>query len=129
MTPQEIFEQYLFAGMTRNADAQAALFTEDGVLEAPLADPHGVFPRRLAGRKAIRDGLSTFHARAGADVAGQVDVDHSRYVLHATEEPEVFVVEIDVMVDGAMQSLVQIYRLRDEKIVLLRDFFAPDSVR
>ena len=129
MTPQEIFEQYLFGGLTRNAEAQADLFAEDGVLEAPLAAVSGAFPVRLAGREAIRAGLASYHSRAGADVAAQVDVDHSRYVLHTTEDPDVFVVEVDVMVGGDLQSLVQIYRLRGEKIVLLRDFFSPDSGR
>jgi ketosteroid isomerase-like protein len=44
----------------------------------------------------------------------------------------VFIAEIDTVFDVAGQtvtmSLVQIFRLRDGKIALLRDYFAPDTV-
>jgi hypothetical protein len=37
LTHKEIFERYLYAGaISRDPDAQAAMFTEDGVYEAPL---------------------------------------------------------------------------------------------
>ena len=53
-------------------------------------------------------------------------------MLHTTADPEVFVVEIDTALDGpagaTTASLVQIFRTRDGKIALLRDYFAPDQV-
>jgi SnoaL-like domain len=65
LTHKEIFERYMYAGaISRNPEAVAAMFTEDGVYEAPLiADGHRL-PRRLAGRDAIRAGLSAFHRQA-----------------------------------------------------------------
>ena len=40
--------------MTRNADAGAELFTDDGVIEAPLLTGDKLFPRRMQGRAEIR---------------------------------------------------------------------------
>ena len=55
MTPQEIYQRYLWAGaMTRNADALADLFAADGVLEAPLVPSGRDYPRRVEGREQIR---------------------------------------------------------------------------
>lgn len=137
-THQEIFERYLWAGaMTRNADALAELFTPDGVIEAPLMPPGRVFPRRMEGHSEIRAGLTTFYQQStGPDRAP--DLRRSRYVLHDTVDPDVFIVEIDTAFlpdaeaapDTAdTMSLVQIFRIRDGKIALLRDYFAPEVVR
>ena len=62
LTHKEIFERYMYAGaISRNPEAVAAMFTEDGVYEAPLIPDGHRLPRRLAGRDAIRAGLSAFH--------------------------------------------------------------------
>lgn len=135
MNPQEIFERYVRAGMTRDADAQSELFTPDGVFEAPLVPrlvPLGsTFPRRLDGRAEIREGLAAFHRRSGG-VDQQVDVGRSRYVLHVSADPDVFVAEIDTVLGAGAaavtDSLVQIYRLRGGQIAHLRDYFASEHV-
>ena len=61
-----------------------------------------------------------------------MNVEQSRYVLHATADPDVFVAEIDTVFDGAdgatTMSLVQIFRVSEGKIALLRDYFAADTV-
>jgi len=45
LTHKEIFERYIYAGaITRNPDAVAEMFTQDGIYEAPLV-PDG--PDRL----------------------------------------------------------------------------------
>jgi ketosteroid isomerase-like protein len=126
---QQIFERYIWAGaMTHDADAQAELFTPDGVYEAPLVPGDWSFPRRLEGREEIRRGFAAVHARSAA-AAGRVDADRSRYVLHATADPDVFIVELDTALHGSpTMSLVQIFRIRDGKIALLRDYFDPDLV-
>jgi ketosteroid isomerase-like protein len=114
--------------MTHDADAQAELFTPDGVYEAPLVPGDWSFPRRLEGREEIRRGFAAVHARSAA-AAGRVDADRSRYVLHATADPDVFIVELDTALHGSpTMSLVQIFRIRDGKIALLRDYFDPDLV-
>jgi limonene-1,2-epoxide hydrolase len=41
----------------------------------------------------------------------------------------VFIAEIDtVFQDGSAVALVQIFRVRDGEIVLMRDYFAPDAL-
>lgn len=135
--PQEIYGRYLRAGaLGRDADALADLFAEDGVLESPLVPEGHVHPRRLVGREAIRAGMAAYYRRPagarGPAAEGAVDVAKSRYVLHRTDDPDVFIAEVDPVFDVAGRSvalsLVQIFRLRDGRIALLRDYFAPDAV-
>jgi ketosteroid isomerase-like protein len=125
---QEIFGRYLRAGaLSHDADALAELFTEDGVYEAPLVPPGHAFPNRLEGREAIRAGMAAYYSRVTGP-AGAVDAEKTRLVLHETADPDVFMAEIDTVFDtGATVSLVQIFRLRDGRIALLRDYFAPDA--
>lgn len=118
----------MYAGaITRNVDAYADQFTEDGVYEAPLLPDGHRLPRRLAGREAIRAGIGPFHEDSA--FIGTIDVERSRYSLHETVDPDVFIVETDTVLDrpdgrSATMSLVQIFHVRDGKIALLRDYFA-----
>ena len=126
LTHKEIFERYLYAGaITRNPDAIAAMFTEDGVYVAPLV-PDGHPLQRLVGRDAIRAGTSVYHQQPAYQ--GTMNVERSAYVLHDTADPDVFIAEIDVAFDEAdggrtTMSLVWIFRLRDGQIAMLRDYF------
>jgi ketosteroid isomerase-like protein len=122
----QLFERYIHAGaMTRNADALADLFTADGVYEAPLAPPGGTFPHRLEGRDAIRAGMAAWYALP-VESPGTVDFGRSRYVLHTTADPDVFIAEIDAaFTDADTMALVQIFRVRDGRIAHLRDYFTP----
>ncbi|MFE6050922.1 nuclear transport factor 2 family protein [Kitasatospora sp. NPDC056446] len=138
-TPQEIFQSYVHAGtISRNADALAENFTEDGVFEAPLVPPGGDFPSRLVGREQIRDAMAAYYARP-VEAGRSPNFEKSGYVLHTTADPEVFIAEIDTVFDGdgdgdgdggddVAVSLVQIFRIRDGKIARLRDYFAPGLV-
>jgi ketosteroid isomerase-like protein len=131
-TPREIFERYLWAGaITRNADALAEMFAEDGVLEAPLVPPGHAYPRRLEGREEIRRGIAAYHRRSSSP-EGKANAERSRSVLHTTADPDVFIAEIDAVMEVAggtrTISLVQIFRIADGKITLMRDYFAPDEV-
>jgi ketosteroid isomerase-like protein len=125
-THQEIFQRYLHAGaITRNPDAIAALFTEDGVYDAPLVPPEHPL-HRLVGRAAIRAGTAAYHQRP-AD-AGTMNRADSTSVLHDTTDPDVFMAEIDVVFDEAdgtrtTRSLLWVFRLRDGQIARLRDYF------
>jgi ketosteroid isomerase-like protein len=131
LTHKELFERYLYAGpISRNPDAVAGMFTEDGIFEAPLVPDDHTLPRRLVGRDAIRTGIAVYHRELAFD--GTVNFEESTYVLHDTAEPDVFIAEIDtVLNDPAGQrmtmSLVQIFRIRDGQIALLRDYFAAPS--
>ncbi|AUY53163.1 nuclear transport factor 2 family protein [Streptomyces sp. CB01881] len=131
-TPQEIFERYVHAGpMTRDADALAETFTEDGVFEAPLVPAGADFPRRLVGREEIRRAMAAHYGGQAADDRVP-NVEKSAYVLHTTSDPDVFIAEIDTVFDGDGEdvavSLVQIFRIRDGRIAHLRDYFAPGLV-
>jgi ketosteroid isomerase-like protein len=126
-THQQVFERYVYAGaITRDPDAIAAMFTEDGVFEAPVvADDHPL--RRLVGREAIRAGTGAYHQRPAYQAA--MNLERSAYVLHDTADPDVFIAEIDVAFDEpdgrrTTMSLVQIFRLRDGQIAMLRDYFS-----
>jgi limonene-1,2-epoxide hydrolase len=117
--------------MTRNADALADLFADEGVLESPLVPAGHDYPRRVEGREQIRTEMAAYYQRS-ANVSQAADVAESRYVLHTTSDPGVFIAEVDAVVNGpaatATISLVQIFRVRDGKIALLRDYFAPGIV-
>ena len=128
LTHREIFERYLYAGaISRNPDAIAAMFTEDGVYDAPLAPEGHPLHRRLVGRDAIRAGISGYHQQPAYRAA--VNLERSALVLHDTADPDVFIAEIDAAFDEAggrrtTMSLVQIFRLRDGQIAMLRDYFS-----
>jgi ketosteroid isomerase-like protein len=142
MTHQELYQRYLYAGaLTRDADAYAELFTDDGVLESPLVPPGHAYPHRLEGRKQIRAGMAAFYERSAAPAAAAgeqagaaaVDRDKSGFVLHETADPDVFIAEVDTVLNGpdgsvATVSLVQVFRVRDGKIARLRDYFSPAIV-
>ena len=129
LTHKEIFERYTYAGaISRNPETVAAMFTEDGVYEAPLIPDGHRLPRRLTGRDAIRAGLSAFHRELTSQ--GTVNAGQSRLVLHDTADADVFIAELDAVLDhpgGRREpvSLVQIFRIRDGRIALLRDYFTP----
>ena len=128
LTHKEIFERYIYAGaITRNPDAIAAMFTEDGVYEAPLVPEGHPLHRRLAGRDEIRAGISVYHEQP--TYHGTLNLARTAYVLHDTSDPDVFIAEIDVAFDEGDErrttmSLVQIFRLSDGQIATLRDYFA-----
>lgn len=127
LSHEELFRRYIAAGaLGRDAEAYAGLFTEDGVYEAPLLPPGHRLPRRLAGRDAIREGIVAYHREPGPD--GTLNLERSAYVLHETADPDVFIVEIDTVFDTAAgqsttMPLVQIFRIRDGRIAMLRDYF------
>jgi hypothetical protein len=118
----------MYAGaFTRNPDAIAAMFTDDGVFEAPLVPDDHPLRGPVLGRDAIRAATSVYHRRP--TYQGSLNLDRTGYVLHDTPDPDVFIVEIDVAFDEAdgrrtTMSLVQIYRLRGEQIAMLRDYFS-----
>jgi ketosteroid isomerase-like protein len=129
LTHSEIFERHVYASaISRDPDAYAAMFTEDGVFEAPLLPPGHSLPRRSAGRAAISAGSTAYQQIPVYQ--GTVNFEQSAYVLHETADPDVFIAEIDTVFDEAdgqrtTMSLVKIFRIRDGQIVSLRDYFTP----
>ena len=122
---RKIFERYMHVGaITRNPDAIAAMFTKDGVYRAPLV-PDGRPLRRVVGRDPDRNQ----RVSPATDLPGHDEPERFAHVLHDTPDPDVLIPEIDVAFDQAdrrrtTMALVQIFRLRDGQIVMLRDYFA-----
>jgi ketosteroid isomerase-like protein len=127
-THHELYHRFEHARVTGDARAQADMFAPDGVFEAPLS-PGDPFPRRTEGREAIYQMLTRYHARSAGDV--QIRLDRSRRLIHATADPQLFVVEIDLRMQMADKewdkSVVHFYRVHDGQIVLLRDYFLPEQ--
>ncbi|HKT05365.1 MAG TPA: nuclear transport factor 2 family protein [Rugosimonospora sp.] len=129
LTHKEIFERHVYASaISRDPDEYAAIFTEDGVFEAPLLPPGHPLPRRMVGRAAIRAGSGVYLGVPAYQ--GTVNFEQSAYALHETADPDVFIAEIDTVFEEAngqrtTMSLVKIFRIRDGQIASLRDYFTP----
>jgi ketosteroid isomerase-like protein len=125
MTPLDVLELRRRVVVDEDMDAFADLFAADGVIEIPFV-VEGV-PARLAGRETIRE----FATRA-RDLPVRV-TDLRTVAAHQTLDPEVVVVEIvtvgEVIATGETFEVpgIQVFRIRDEKIVLFRDYFGGQS--
>lgn len=107
-------------------DAFADLFAVDGVIEMPFA-VEGL-PALLEGREAIRE----FSAGASSR---PLEITELRTVqLHQTLDPEVVIVELvtvgRVTTTGQPFEIpcIQVFRVRDGKIVLFRDYVGAQTV-
>jgi uncharacterized protein len=123
-TPREVFERA--HRLVRALDLGFAdCFAPDGVLVLPFA-PHG-FPRRIAGRDAIWQVLGPAYAAARA--SGRRIVEYRNVVVHETADPEVIVVEFDLLgveSDGVSRyelPFIQVFRVRAGEIAEQRDYF------
>ena len=125
MTALDVLELRRRVVVDEDMDAFADLFAADGAIEIPFAT-EGV-PARLAGRETIRE----FATRA-RDLPVRV-TDLRTVAAHQTLDPEVVVVEIvtvgEVIATGEIFEVpgIQVFRIRDEKIVLFRDYFGGQS--
>lgn len=104
----------------------ADMFAAEGVMELPFA-PDGV-PRRIEGREAIRRFLVP--AAEAAKRSGRRILGYTGVVVHESVDPDVIVVEFDL--NGTREpgapyrySYIQVMRVRDGEIALLRDYIDP----
>jgi hypothetical protein len=107
----------------QDADGFVDLFAPDGVIELPFAGPD--MPGRLEGQTAIRE----FSRRTAA---APMHIDSlEETAIYQTDDPEVVVVELAVKVTmtstgrSSNGTSIQVFRIRDGKIVLFRDYFNP----
>lgn len=123
-TPADVLAQRRQLILDGDADGFADLFALDGVIEAPFTGPPGA-RLRLEGREAIR-------AYSHRVMAASLRLESFDQVgLLETTDPEVVVAE--VRTSGTVTSTghsftatsVQIFRIRDGRIVLFRDFADP----
>lgn len=124
-TPKEIWEIQHKLVLNFDVDQHAELFAEDGVWEFPRA-PQGS-KVKLEGRDAIREWVIE-NAKSSQE-AGHRVLGYDEVVIHETADPSVIVVEFDLHGEVThtgerfRRSYVQVLRVRDGKIVSLRDYF------
>ena len=124
-TPKEIFDIQHKMVLSFDLEQKADLFAEDGVWEFPLAKTGSKI--KLEGRDAIREW--SIEAAQKAQEAGHRLLKYDELVIHDTADPEVIVVEFDLHGEVThtgekyRRSYIQVLRVRDGKIVSLRDYF------
>ncbi|MFC7619670.1 nuclear transport factor 2 family protein [Microlunatus sp. GCM10028923] len=127
-TPRRLLERSQELFLSKDLDAFADLFAEDGTHELPFAPP-GV-PAHLRGREPIRRYLTSI-------TTTPLEITEFRdLVVHDTADPEVIIAEYEaagvVTATGRPYSVryVQLLRARDGEIVTWRDYWSPlDGVR
>jgi ketosteroid isomerase-like protein len=121
-TLREVWEHLVSHQFTRDLDGWVDCFATDGVMEWPFA-LKGV-PPRLEGQEAIRGALEPVWARARK--ANRRISGHERVVFHQSTDPEIAIVEFDIVGDTMQgpfrQSVVYLLRVRDGRVLLLREF-------
>ncbi|WP_168212122.1 nuclear transport factor 2 family protein [Actinomadura rubteroloni] len=130
MSPRDVFVLKQERISELDADGQAELFAEDGVLEVPFATDG--MPNRFVGRETIR--AVTAAALENAKRGTRRLVAHLDEVIYVTDDPEVVVAEFlsqteDTVTGERFQApYIQVLRIRDGKIVLFRDYCTLDAI-
>jgi uncharacterized protein len=125
-TPAQVLERRRHLVLNQDSEGFVGLFAPDGVIELPFAGPD--LPARFEGQQAIRDFAS--RTTAAAFAALRID-DLEAVAVHHTDDPEVIIVEL--VTRGTLASTgcafaatsIQVFRIRDGKILLFRDYFNP----
>lgn len=125
-TPAQVLERRRELLLNHDTDGFADLFAQDAVIELPFTAPG--FPSRVEGQQAIRE----FSRRVGASPMRISDLEE--VAVHHTDDPEVVVVELVARVKVAgtdrtfATSSVQVFRIRNGKILLFRDYANPRAL-
>lgn len=121
-TLREVWEHLVSHQIERDIDGWVSCFAVDGVVEWPFR-VKGV-PPRAEGREAIRAALAPVWDRARK--TNRRITGHEHVVFHETKDPEVVIVEFDVFGETAAgpfrQAMLNVLRIRNGRVVLLRDF-------
>ena len=124
MTPAEVVQRRRQVMLDHDADGFAGLFAPDAVIEMPTAGPGA--PQRVQGQAIIEE----FARRA---VTGMHIDDFETVAVHETADPEVVIAETvtraTVVATGQSftTSSIQVFRVRDGRIVLFRTYVAPPA--
>jgi len=123
-TPADVLARRSHLTLNGDVEGLADLFAPDAVWEWPFVGPVGT-PARLEGREAILE-----HSRRV--VASPLRVEEYEVTeLYQTQDPEVVIAELrgTATVTTTGRSLtataIQVLRIRDGQIVLVRDFSDP----
>jgi uncharacterized protein len=118
--PADVLAQRRQLILSGDADGYADLYATDGVIESPFAAPGA--PSRIEGREAIRE-----YARHVTALPVQLE-DLEVAERYQTQDPEVVIEEVrskgTLTTTGRsfVTTSIQIYRIREGRIVLFRDF-------
>ena len=122
---RELFARQIECIENDDRAAQLELYAPEVVYEFPFANDR---PRRIDGRDAFRRVMEPLWATARAR---GVKVKCGRTSLIDGVDPNVLVAEfaLDCTVGGSSVSVdfVQVLRIRDDKIVQLREYFSPSA--
>lgn len=125
---REVWEHLVSHQITRDLDGWVSCFAADGVLEWPFR-LKGV-PARLAGQDAIRAAIGPVWERARR--ANRRITGHDQAVFHETTDPEVLIVEFEIVGETAQgpfrQPAVYLLRVREGRVVLLREFMDTAAI-
>jgi hypothetical protein len=122
MTPAEVLEQRRQLIIDQDVEGFIALFAPDSVMEMPFGGPG--LPDRVEGQAAIAD-----WSRRSA--AGLRFDDFKNLAVHETGDPEVVIAETVTRATHLpsgqtfVAPSVQVFRIRDGKIVLFRAYTGP----
>lgn len=121
-TLREVWEHLVSHQVTRDIGGWINCFAADAIMEWPFR-LKGI-PARLEGRDAIRAAVEPVWQRAKE--TNRRIMGHERVVFHQTTDPEIAIVEFDMIGDTARgpfrQSVVYLLRVRDGRVLLLREF-------
>jgi uncharacterized protein len=122
-TPVQVLARRRELLLAQDTEGFIDLFAPDAVIELPFSGPD--LPGRLEGQQAIRE----FSKRAAASPMRIEGMDET--AIYQTDDPEVVIVELAAQVAVATTgqqistTSVQVFRIRDGKILLFRDYFNP----
>jgi uncharacterized protein len=123
-TPADVLARRCRLTLDGDADGLADLFAPDAVIETPFAGPSGT-PARLEGREAIRE----YSRQVTASPLRLESYEVTE--LYQTRDPEVVIVEMQAKATATTTgrsftaTSIQILRIREGQIVLVRDFANP----
>jgi len=127
-TPRDVWEKAVSYQKTRDIDGWLDSFAADGVMEWPFR-LNGL-PARAEGREAIRAAVGPIWERAKK--TNRRITGHERVVFHQTTDPEIAIVEFDIVgetaSDAFRQPVMYLLRIRDGRILLLRDYVDTASL-
>jgi ketosteroid isomerase-like protein len=122
MTPAQVLEQRRRLIIDQDVEGFIALFAPDAVMEAPFAGSG--LPERVEGQAAIEK-----VSRRAAD--GLRFDDFENVAVHETGDPEVVIAETVTrathLASGKsfVAPSIQVFRIRDGKILLFRAYTGP----
>jgi ketosteroid isomerase-like protein len=122
MTALDVLERRREVLLARDMEAFADLFAPDAVIEMPFGAAG--LPTRLSGQEEIR-AFSTARTQAVVEM-----VDLRTTAIHRTLDPEVVIMElcsvVRVVATGETVEVpcIQVFRIRDGRILLFRDYVA-----